>query len=172
MKNLAFSLLAAVLLISACEKDDNKTTAAGSFTFNNEAAISIPYGFIQDYGVDGNDISFSDINIATDTAYAGKVSYLQFSLATLTPGTYTYLSNDSTGYDATKNFSFAILLYKADMAEGSIDGDTGTNPGNPTGGTITLKKDGETYTFTYTIQFGTSKVTGSYVGKPLYIKEN
>jgi hypothetical protein len=35
-----------------------------------------------------------------------------------------------------------------------------------------VKKDGDVYTFTYTIAFGTSKVTGSYVGKPLYRKEN
>lgn len=170
MKKLAFSVLAAVLLISACKKDDND--AASSFKLDNNAAVATPYGFIQDYGVDGNDISFATYNPSVDTSFTGKGSYLQFSLATLTPGTYTYLSDDSTGYDPAKNFDYAAFLLNGDIKKGQPDENTGSFSEEVTGGTITMKKDGENYTFTYMLEFGTSKVTGTYVGKPLYTKEN
>lgn len=171
MKKLAFSVLAAVLLISACKKDDDEKTAS-SFTIDNNAAVSTPYGFIQDYGVDGNDISFASFNPTVDSTYTGKVSYFQFSLDTLVPGTYTYFSDDSTGFDATKHFSYANCKYNANAIGGVIDFESGIITGDPTAGTITMKKNGETYTFTYAIQFEGGKVTGTYIGKPVYTKEN
>jgi hypothetical protein len=170
MKKLAFSVLAAVLLVSACKKDDND--AASSFKLDKNAAVATPYGFIQDYGVDGNDISFATYNPSVDTSFTGKGSYLQFSLETLTPGTYTYFSNDSAGYDAAKNFDYAAFLLNGDIKKGQPDESTGTFAEKATGGSITMKKDGEIYTFTYAIAFGTSTVSGTYVGKPLYTKEN
>lgn len=171
MKNLAFSVLAAILFFSACKKDDKSTPASSSsFKLDNNTSVKTPYGFIQDFGGYNFNIGFATVDLVTNNSYNGKISLLTFNLATLTPGTYTYLSHDDTGYDSTKNFTYADCVYDSNMTEGSIDVNIGTYRNNPTNGTITLKKDGDTFTFIYEIQYGTSKVTGTYVGTPSYNK--
>lgn len=169
MKKLAFSVLAAVLLFSACKKDDNDTIA-GSFKFN-DTTVATNFAYIDDFGTDGFDISLGNVSPA-DSNYTGKFSYVQFSVATLTPGTYTFLSRGDEAYDATKNFSYADCIHNMNIKKGEPDDESGTQVGDITAGTVVLKKDGDTYTFTYTFQFGTDKVVGSYTGKPGYEKHN
>jgi hypothetical protein len=167
MKKLAFSVLAALLLFSACNKAEDKKDVS-SFSFSSNETAETPYGFIDDYGDEGMNITFADI--PSNSKYTGKVSLMQLHLYTLAPGTYTYLSGDSARFNTSKNFPSAICYHKAAITNGVVDTNSGTNPGDPTAGTVTLKKDGEIYTITYDISYGITQVRGRYIGKPVYSK--
>lgn len=161
MKKLAFSLLAAVLFISACSKDDDKAPSS-SFVINGNTVVT-PYGYLFDYNGDGKEIVFTDINITDSTA--AKISAVSIDLDTLIDGaSYTLLDRDSASFDRTKNFEDAFAIYKADFEDGEVNDTTGTWLEEPKSGTVTIKKNGDKYTIGYSIQFATSKVTGNYIG--------
>jgi hypothetical protein len=163
MKKLAFSVLAAVLLISACKKDDDNETAASSFVMNGNTVVT-PYGYLFDYNSDGKQVVFTDLSITDSTT--AKLSAFSFDIDTLIDGaSYTLLDRDSASFDRTKNFEDAFAIYKADFVDGEVVDTTGTWLKEPTSGTVTIKKSGDNYTIGYSIQFATSKVTGKYVGK-------
>src|SRR3954463_16080546 len=106
MKKLAFSLVAAVLFITACSKDDDKTTPApvevtNSFSFNDTSVVT-RHAYMFDYGTDGVSFAFADTALV-DT-YTGKISAVGIDMESLESGhTYTYVSDTTAGYDKTKN---------------------------------------------------------------------
>ncbi|SFD81235.1 hypothetical protein SAMN05518672_103316 [Chitinophaga sp. CF118] len=163
MKKLAFSVLAAVLFISACKKDDNDSTSDNSFTFNNTTVVTT-YGYRFDWDTDGGQVLFADVNV-TDT-FEGKMSAFSISIDTLIDGqTYTLLSKDSVAFNKSKNFDDALGYYKADFIDGEINDTTSTPMRAPKSGTVTVKKSGDNYSIGYTIQFPTTTVTGKFNGK-------
>lgn len=163
MKKLALSVLAAVLLISACKKDDNET-AANSFSVNGKTVVT-NYGYLFDYNaVDGKEIYLSDVNVTP--AYVGKISLVSFSIDSLIDGaSYTLLSDDSASYDKTKNFSDASVVYQADFKDETSNDTTGTWYEEPKAGTLTIKKNGDNYLLGYSLTFATTTITGKFNGK-------
>jgi hypothetical protein len=163
MKKLAIGVLAAVLFISACKKDDDKKTESNSFVINGNT-VATPYGISFDYGEGEKQIVFADAPVS-DT-FVGKVSAVSIDIDTLIDGaSYTLLSKEATGFDRTKNFYDAFTLYQVTLlADGGMD-TTGTWLEAPTAGTVTVKKSGENYTIGYSIQFSSTTVTGKYSGK-------
>lgn len=162
MKKLALSVLAAVLLISACKKDDDKTPAS-SFSLDG-VTVGTPYGYEFDNGPDGKELVFSNI-LLTDTT-ATSISALSMDIDTLIDGaSYSFLSKDAASFDKTKNFSGAFVVFRAEYKNGDPIDTTGTWLEDLTSGTVTVKKSGDNYTIGYSIQFATTKVTGKYIGK-------
>jgi hypothetical protein len=161
MKKLALSVLAAVLLLSACKKDDD--APASSFSFDGKT-VGTAYGYEIDNGPDDNELLFTSISM-TDTS-ATFISGFSVDIDTLIDGaTYSFLSKDSASFDRTKNFNSAFVAYKVEYKNGETIDTTGTWLNDPTAGTVTVKKNGDSYTIGYSVQFPTSKVTGKYIGK-------
>jgi hypothetical protein len=165
MKKLVFAALATVLFFAACSKDDeNPTTTApaGSFTFNDTTA-NLYHGYLQNFRSDGNSIALSDSALVT--TFAGKINAIGFDVDSLIPGTtYTYKDTDTEGYDKTKNFDDAYAYYGSNWKEDGIDESTGRVLEGIVSGSLTYNKTGDISSFTYTFQFPTAKITGSFKG--------
>jgi hypothetical protein len=162
MKKLAFILLAAVLLISACKKDDVETVNA--FSYDSIHTVVTPYGFVKKITSNIYYVTFATVDTTNGKTFDGKASYVQITMTDVVPGTYTYYSFDSTGY-GINNFAYANMLHDVDVVKSEIDWNTGNIVTNAKGGSIKIKKDGANYAITYDILMGSSKLSGSYVGK-------
>jgi hypothetical protein len=171
MKKLAFSLLAAVLLFGACKKDDDKASS-GSFTIDGKS-YQAPKGLLLDYGADGQDLSFSNADYSTFNDFTGKVNAVDIELKTFTADqTYTYLSSASDDYDNKKNFSYASVISDLAYIKGLPDpsSTTGDYYYDLKGGSVTIKKNGDRYTVSYTLEFADATVKGQYEGSLPVIK--
>jgi hypothetical protein len=162
MKKLAFSLLAAVLLFGACKKDDEKASN-NSFTVNGKT-YQTPHGLIVDRGEEGEIVILSSIDVS-DKTISGKVNAVDIYLDDFTDGlTYTYMSFDDAGFDAKKNFSAATLINDIEYTKGVYDNTTGTSTDDIKTGTVSVKRNNNNVTISYTLEFADATVKGQYEG--------
>jgi hypothetical protein len=172
MKKLVFSLLAAVMFLSACSKDDDKaTTSSNSFTIDGKVATT-PYGYKYGTVGSGAGVTFLTIPDSLIANFTGTASGVDINMDTLINNqTFTYSRDDSSTYNKTKNFYGASAYYNASIVNGEMTNGTGTQLDTPTGGTLTVKINSDsTYTFDYSLQFDTKTITGKYSGKLTVVK--
>jgi hypothetical protein len=170
MKKLAFSLLAAVLFFGACKKDDDKAPA-GSFTIDGKT-YQTSNGYIVDHGTDSQDLSFTSIDNSAFENFTGKANGVNIELKTITDQTYTYLPSVSDDYDNTKNFRYASVSTEIAYVKGEEDlsSTTGAYYYDLKAGSVTVKKNGDRYTVSYTLEFADATVKGQYEGSLPVIK--
>jgi hypothetical protein len=160
MKKFAIGLLAMVVFLNACTKDDAKP--AGSFTISGQTGAT-PYGYFVTY-VDHHEIDLGTIHY-NDSIYHGIVNFVYLNIDTLIDGaTYSFLPKDSSNYDKTRNFYNAGVAFGSTIKDLSINTKTGKVLQSIQGGTVTLKKVNTKYQLDYTIRFLEGQVTGTYVG--------
>jgi hypothetical protein len=174
MKKLVFGVLAAVLFISACKKDDTKTAAPGSYFSFNDTTVLASHGYVT-YGENSTSgASFIFIDTPLVATFTGKASAINFLVDTVILGqTYTYKADTSATFDKTKNFYDAVAEYKADWVNGAFTGNTtGRSFEDVTAGSFTINKSGDIYTFTYSAEFPAGKITGNFNGVLTVVKGN
>jgi hypothetical protein len=164
IRSLALVLGMAVFF-SACKKDKDDD-AKGSFTANGQTRTT-NYAINTGYkSSTTGEISYSDLFLATvdftTTNYSGNVSGvgITFDNAAITPGTYTYKSDNELDFDPAKNFFDAYVAIDVPFPSnngGAIIDDIST-------GTATITVDGDKFTINYDLDFHGNKVTGSYTG--------
>lgn len=161
MKKLALSLLAAVLFMSACKKDDD--APASSFTFSGNT-VATPFGYKVDNGQNGREMIFSNASFSDTTAKFFNAFIVDID--TLIDGaSYSFLDKEAAAFDKTKNFYGSSVAYKVEIKDRETVDTTGIWLENPTKGTVTVKKSGESFTIGYSVEYPTGKVAGTYIGK-------
>lgn len=167
MKKLLFSAMAAVVLMSACKKDDDE--AAGSFTFNG-TSVNTAYGMYDNLGEGTYEITLSSMDPNGGLGNLAKTfSQVSFEVDTFAAGTYTYYeTNDTAEYDKTKNFRYADVYYNYNLS----NLEAGKYSSSPSAGTVTLTGTAPNFGVSYSINFGTDmKVVGKFNGKLQNITE-
>lgn len=165
MKKIVLSLAAAVLLFTACKKDDKKNES-GSFTYNGKTEIT---NFAY---TDGEDFTLSTISVE-EALGNGNPTYSSIDFELENPKddiAYTYKDFGADDYDAAKNFSYASATIDAKINDDA----SGTELDDLVSGTITVHKnnaDGTSYKVEYKLTFSTTNgnkdVVGSYNGTML-----
>jgi hypothetical protein len=159
MKKLLLSAAAVATLFTACKKDEKKSE--NYFTLNGKT-YNTPYGY--NLQIENNLIMFVSISATTNPTKA--FSEVDLAVDTLIDGnTYTLFSyNDGAEYDKTKNFADAAV-YADVTLDGNGDVKTGKEYSSWSSGTVTVKKSGSGWAFTYQLKAGDSvTVKGQYTG--------
>lgn len=158
-------LLSVAVFFSACKKD--KDDVKGSFTYDGQT-------YTTNYALNTTfDGSYSDLTLLSvdyNPNFAGKINGvgITFDNAKVTAGTYTYKEDGDPEFDATKHFFDAYAFI--DFNYPNLN--TGTWVEDITSGTVTVTVNGSSATFTYNLNFGNKKVTGSYSGTVKQVDEN
>ncbi|PSL30907.1 hypothetical protein [Chitinophaga ginsengisoli] len=170
MRRLLFSAAAAVTLLTACNKDDNKNqTPASAFTIEGQdkQTTATPFGFRVQWSVEeGGRMLMSNVNINA-AAFSGKIDGVSFQVDTFVNGqTYTFKDAGAAGFDKRVNFSAADVVLGAGFANNTITPGTGKQLTDLQDGRITIQKDppGETYRISYILNYGDAKVSGEFNG--------
>jgi hypothetical protein len=131
--NYLFTFLLFTLVISSCKKDDNSPSSSGSFTIDG-TSYNTPYGYIQN-SQNSFHINFADASaFGEDYSNLGGIQIICTG-STLESKTYTFDSNHTSG------------LVDAYFEFGGGD----TEYSDPTGGSVTISKNGDIYDITYSI---------------------
>jgi hypothetical protein len=170
MKKLLFSAAVAALFFTACKKK-NDDSNAGSFSVNGKS-YAVNYGYDGTYiedGVSDGDVAFVSHSFTeTDNdKFSGTYSYVDLGIDSLIDGaTYTFLPSYQDGYNKAKNFGWADIAAGMKVVNGEyVESDGEVSLGSPTSGTVTVKKSGSRYTFTFELVYSTSTtVKGQYTG--------
>jgi hypothetical protein len=167
MKRLLFSV-AAVALLSACNKDDDNNNAAAKseFTIDNGQATHTPFGFRVQWSVEeGGRMLVSNVNI-NDPSFNGQLSGVSFQVDTFVNGqTYTFMRKDSAAFNKRINFSAADVAVGSTFSNGIIAPGSGRLLSNLQRGTLRIAKDpAEVYRISYTLDYGDAKVSGEFNG--------
>ena len=155
---LSFLLVLTVFFIS-CKKDGNPER---SFSFEGK---NYPIAYAVSSGYDGVRIAtFSTVEDMSPDF--GPVSYvsIRFKLASLQAGTYTFKPSASSDFDPSKNFWGASATLDIEFFYSQVVANKGTMLTDITGGSVTVTRDGQNYTFKYELDFNGRPVTGVYVG--------
>lgn len=169
MRNLLFSAIAAVALLTACDKDDNNNpTPKSEFTIDGQdkQTNETPFGFRVQWSVEeGGRMLVSNVNI-NDPAFAGKINGVSFAVDTFVNGqTYTFMPADSAAFNKRVNFSAADVVVGANFTNNAIVPGTGKQLTDLQSGRISIKKDpGESYRISYILDYGDAKVSGEFNG--------
>lgn len=170
MRRLLFSVTAAVALLIACNKDDNKDqTPKSAFTIDGQdkQTTETPFGFRVQWSVEeGGRMLVSNVDINQPT-FAGKIDGISFQVDTFVNGqTYTFKPAASTTFDKRVNFSAAEVVLGASFANNAITPGTGRQLKNLQDGRITIQKDlpSENYRISYILDYGDAKVSGDFNG--------
>jgi hypothetical protein len=162
MKKLAIGLLAVIMFLNACKKDN--PPPAGSFIVGGQTGET-PYGYFLTNHNGSHEIDLTTLRY-NDSTYAGIVNFVYFDIDTLVDGaTYSYLPKDSSAYDKAANFSDGYVAFGSQVKDRQIDSKTGKYLGHIQGGTIRLQKLEDQYQVDYSIRFIEGLVTGKFVGK-------
>jgi hypothetical protein len=170
-KNLLFALIAIATTFSlgSCKKD--KDTPSNSFSYNSQNYLTPTAAGSGEASESARytDVYFSSIDPTNSATLTGKASqgFIEFAIYPLVAGKYTFKVFDAPDFDGTKNFAAADFDMNMTMANSQMDFATGTHLSEDdiTDGTITVAKNGDVYTFTYSITYKSGILTGSYTGK-------
>ncbi|QHS62926.1 hypothetical protein [Chitinophaga agri] len=161
MKKLAFCLLAAIVLFTACGKVDPISEApANSFSLDGQDVVT-PYGYLMEWGAEGSSITFADKDLLVE-GFSGDVSAVGINLDTIISGqTYTYKNSDSTGYDKKKNFESATVYRNQPFARGEFT-DAAKGLDSLTGGSVTIRIVEGFYSVVYDLKYTNTTVKGEF----------
>lgn len=161
MKKLAFSLLAASILFSACGKlEQENESPANSFSYDGQNIVT-PYGYLMEWGTEGSQLTFADKDLLIE-GFSGNVSAVGIDLDTIISGqTYTYKNSDSTGYDKKKHFEFATIYRNQPFANGEFT-EAAKGLDSLTGGTVTVRIVEGFYSVVYDLKYANSTVKGEF----------
>lgn len=170
MKRLLFSVAAATLFLTACNKDDDNNTTQqdpkSQLIINNGDTTETPFGFrVQWSTEEGGRMVMSDINL-NEVPSGSKASAITFQVDTFVNGqTYVYMSKDSAAFNKRVNFSAAEVGLDANISKGVFAPGTGTQLSRIKSGSVTIAKDkGEVYRISYILDYGDQKVSGGFTG--------
>ncbi len=170
MRKLLFSAIAAVALLTACDKDDdnNNPTPKSEFTIDGQdgKTTETPFGFRVQWSVEeGGRMLVSNVNI-NDPSFSGKIDGVSFAVDTFVNGqTYTFMPEDSSAFNKKVNFSAADVVVGANFTNNAIVPGTGKQLTDLQSGRIAITKDpGESYRITYILDYGDAKVSGEFNG--------
>ncbi len=172
---LAVVLAMALVITASCKKDDDDDNGQKNHLKYDGTEYNLGQGFLENYGLVDESIYNLDLILLSSsiTIYetqgeidsasgSGAIIYFEMytsSATVLEAGTYQY---DESSMDA---MSF-------DYADFALDFDVETEEGEwieITAGTVTVSKDGNTYTITFDCTAeGGKKVTGSFKGTLKY----
>ncbi|WP_108867559.1 lipocalin family protein [Aquimarina aquimarini] len=169
IKKICLFIASALLLLTSCSSDDNQTPEEGNtitngFLFNNEKHAT---SFVTKTLFDNHyQLTFTSDDFLID-GYNGSVNFVgilfQSANGEIIPGTYTFLSDTDQNYDASKNFFDAESGIDLKITNGEADLSSGYFE-NITSGTITIEKENNTYTITYSLVFTEGTFEGNYSG--------
>lgn len=167
-KSLLFALIAiaSTFTLGSCKKDNSPAKSFSYNSTNYETPYSFAYGEKSD-NVEYTDLAFISFNPVQQT-YTGKVStgVIEFAINPLVPGTYTYKAFDAEGFDKTKNFASSDFSLGMQYNSGVSDDATGTQLSSDdlTAGTVTITKNGTSYSVSYNLTYKSGAVSGQYNG--------
>ena len=96
----------------------------------------------------------------------GTIHYIsiRFKLPSLQPGTYTFKPSASPDFDPSTNFFGASASLNCEFFYSELREQNVTSLTDVTGGTVTVSRDGQNYTFEYDLDFNGRQLNGVYVG--------
>lgn len=160
MKKLLLSAAAVATLFTACKKDEKKSE--NYFTLNGKT-YNTPYGY--NFQMENNLIMFVSVSATSNTS--ATISEVDLAVDTLIDGnTYSLFSYaDGAEYDKTKNFADAAVYADATYNDNG-DLKSGKEYSTWSSGSVTVKKAGTGWAFTYQLKAGDSvTVNGQFTGK-------
>ncbi|TWV98958.1 hypothetical protein [Chitinophaga pinensis] len=164
MKQLALCLLAAALVLTACGKDeDENQSPANTFTYNGQE-ITTPYGYIMDWGSEGNQLIFADKELILD-GLSTNASAVGIDIDTIISGqTYTFKKSDAAGYDKKQHFGYAAVYNNQPFANGEFSANAQVQD-SLIGGMVTLRLVDNVYNIVYDLKYVNTTVKGEYNGE-------
>lgn len=163
MKTLNMMAVAvfATLAFASCKKDSDSASSTGNFTFKGtkydaQYATFVPSG-------DQMLVEFTSIQ-PFSANYPSKGNYLDFTFVvkdtTAVPtGTFTLNNEYDPNFDQTKNYVAAGYIIGENFTTFNYD-----YSGSVDAGTITITKNGNSYSATYSVYSGSDSLKGSYNG--------
>ncbi len=158
---LTFLFAIISLGFTACKSDDPER--ANTFTIDGQN-FQLDNAYVYSYGDGEFTVQMQNGSMNTDFSYIGLTNFLSIdinssSLTELAAGTYPL--NVEGGASA---FTYAQIYTGITLDENGDWLNQTNSYGNVTGGTVTISKNGDTYTFDFTLIFGDRTITGYYRG--------
>lgn len=169
MKKILSLSLIGILLLQSCGKDDEPaaTPGTGQLTIGDET-YTLSYGYIEDYGSNGNDSFDVDITLTSAAVDANTTTLTNFSIV------YLDLNTSVEGVLESGTYTFGeerdVKVMVAGLVAGGVnvdsEGDFSGGQGFPAiDGTATVAVTGSTYTITFTLTGeNDASASGTYTG--------
>jgi hypothetical protein len=162
---ISFLFILLTLGFTSCKNDDPER--ANAFTFDGNT-LTLEKAYFDGYGNGRGYIQFQNGAYTDANGYSTAITHLiEFEYETsntegvIQPGTYTFNNEGGLNTFYSASVSRNIVVNPAN----GFNWNTSVTYNNDNGGTVTVSKEGNIYTFDFTINFSDGKVaTGFYKG--------